>query len=267
MTDPLNPDMQFAFGQILSHLAMPLFKVSDAVVLDHSIPKGSLIQDSVQSSYLGHTRRVHYYLPYGYSGEKLPSIYFHDGSFNLSEGMVTRILDKLIAHGKIEPVIAVFDDPVVRGKEYRGDIDYLQYLEKELVPLVNEKYNTVDDADSRAVIGWSRGGMSSFYVSFQLSVFGKCGVLSPAIHPKEISTFIAELENKANKPKHVFMVGATYDYIWYPDAIALKKYFEGAEGTDFQFEYMELEAGHNIPNWRDGIDDILISFFGQINKD
>ena len=258
-TDPLNPNMRFSFGTLYSVIQMPEFEIPTETVLDFSIPQGTLLRDSIQTNIMGHTRTLHIYLPHGYeSMDKLSTVFFHDGTYYVQQAAIPRILDKLIAQQKIEPLIAVFDDPVIRGKEYRGDPDYRNYLKEELFPYIDGTFKTAANPKHRAIIGGSRGGLSALFVSHGLDVFSKCGAFSPAIHPKPVKEFISELESFDNQPQQVIITGAVYDHIWYKDAVMLKDYFKN---TSLDFQYMEQATGHNIPAWRSLADDLLVAFF------
>lgn len=261
-TDPLNPETRTGFGNLYSVLKMPAYQASYEILWDASLPTGQLIKDSIYSKALGHFRTIHIYLPPGYkqSKEKYSSVYFHDGSFFIREGLVPRILDNLIGQKKITPVVAAFDDPVQRGKEYRGDENYKRYLKEELIPFVNRTYRAKNDKRQRAVIGFSRAGQSSLYVTHNLDLFAKCGAFSPAIHPTSISDFTTKLAGLGFQPEHLFMTGSTYDFLWYPDAVALREHFQK---SGIKFQYVEIPEGHNIPAWRTLLDDMLIAFFAK----
>ena len=265
-TDRLNPNTRFSFGTLFSFVQMPQYEVGQEIVMDHFIPKGHLFQDTLYSEFLDHNRTIHIYVPVGYDAKaalKYGSVYFHDGSFYISDAHVPEILDQLIARQKIEPVIAIFDDPVVRGKEYRGDMAYRNYIQHELIPHIDQAYHTIDSRDNRAVVGGSRGGLSALYLSHSTDAFSKCGTFSPAIHPKAIHTFFEELESFGHKPDNIFISGSIYDFIWYHDASRLKLYFEN-QGANLI--YKELVAGHNISAWRTVLDDLMVGFFPRIDR-
>ena len=167
-------------------------------------------------------------------------------------------MDYLIANGYIEPVVAVFDDPLERGKEYRGDSAYRHYVEKELIPYVDSKYRTKPMPEHRAVIGGSRGGLSALILSHSIPSFSKCGTLSPAIHPWDIDEFISFLSSSEVAPQQVVIIGAIYDEIWYPDALALKDYFTEQQTS---LKYLDISQGHNIQAWVNYLDELLTTFF------
>lgn len=259
-TDPLNPNLRQSFGSLNSFVEMPGHTVPSEIIIDHSIPKGQVSKQLFASDKLGHDRTVHIYLPPAYEQmeQSLPTLYFHDGSFYVNEARIPQILDYLIAHQQIQPVIAVFDDPVIRGKEYRGDENYRDYMAQELIPYIDKTFRTIPAADQRAVIGGSRGGLSALHLSHNTSQFEKCGTFSPAITPTSIPDFLGTLKAHGNAPKQLFISGSVYDYIWYPDALSLSDHFN--KGS-LDFQYREVSEGHNIAAWRGLLDEMLTFFF------
>ncbi len=258
--DPLNRQIGTRFGQPYSEITMPGYQVIAELIADKAIPVGHVEKQLFPSIIMDHERTIHIYTPPGYetATDSLPTIYLHDGSDYLDLGRVRQILDYLIHNKKIKPLIAVFDDPVIRGKEYRRDEDYKNYIDRELIPHIHRNYRTLSDKQFRGVIGGSRGGLSALSIAHSLDKFGKCGVFSPAIFPSDLQEFIEFLNNSQTPPTQVYMLGAIYDHIWYPDALRLKKYFENS-GVDFT--YMEISEGHNIEAWRTQLDEMLTRFF------
>ena len=256
INDPSNPLKRINFGDSISFFSMSENKVPPK---NNSYPKGQVSQTKLWSKHQNHERTIHVYLPAVYESlEALPTLYFHDGSFHLKEMGVPKVLDELIAEKKMEPLIAVFDDPVIRGKEYRGDTAYRDYIQKELIHYVDSMYKTSPKRDSRAVVGFSRGGMSALYLSHNTKMFGKVIAFSPAIHPKSVEEFSAELEAFGNAPDQIFITGSIYDHIWYKDAPALRDYFS-QKAT--KLKYKEIPMGHNIASWGTLLDDILTVFY------
>ncbi len=136
-----------------------------------------------------HIRDVYVYLPPGYSAsdERYPTVYcltgftgrgqmlLNDNAFtpNLAERM-----DKLIAEGKIRPMIAVMPDCFTwfGGSQYINSTAtgrYEDYLSQEIVAAIDTNFRTVDSRDSRAVMGKSSGGYGSLIMGLRHSdVFG-----------------------------------------------------------------------------------------------
>ena len=136
-----------------------------------------------------HVRDLIVYLPpgYGESDVSYPSVYcltgftgrgkmlLNDNAFtpNLAERM-----DRLIAGGKIKPMIVVMPDcfTYYGGSQYINSTAtgrYEDYLTGEIVPFVDEQFRTVADRSSRAVMGKSSGGYGSLIMGMRHSdLFG-----------------------------------------------------------------------------------------------
>lgn len=259
VNDPLNQNTRTNFGSQISFVRMPQSQPPQKEIQDFLPSKGQLIEEEFRSEILGQNRKVHIYLPENYDSQISYSVvFFHDGSFFVKEANVGDILDSLILSKRINPLIAVFDDPIIRGKEYRNDIGFRNYIKNELLSYIGKKYNVTKDSNKRAIIGFSRGGLSALYLSHSLEEFSMCGALSPAIHPKSVSTFMVELGAYTYTPIKIFITKSIYDKIWGNDASDLKTQFER---QSLALQYQEINQGHNISAWKTMLDDMLISFF------
>ncbi len=137
-----------------------------------------------------HIRDLYVYLPPDYESEsnkKFPVVYnltgftgrgkmlLNDSAFapNFAERM-----DRLISENKIKPMIAVMPDcfTYYGGSQYINSSatgDYEDYLINEIVPFVDENFRTINDKNSRAVMGKSSGGYGSLIMAMRHSdVFG-----------------------------------------------------------------------------------------------
>ncbi|MET0754344.1 MAG: alpha/beta hydrolase-fold protein, partial [Pyrinomonadaceae bacterium] len=130
-----------------------------------------------------YTRDLYVYLPPDYeeSNERFPVVYcltgftgrgkmlLNDSAFspNLAER-----LDKLISENKIKPVIVVMPDCFTHfgGSQYINSSatgNYEDYLTREIVPFVDENFRTIDDKNSRAVMGKSSGGYGALILAMR----------------------------------------------------------------------------------------------------
>ncbi len=130
-----------------------------------------------------HIRDLFVYLPPGYeeSDQRYPSVYcltgftgrgkmlLNDNAFtpNLAERM-----DRLIAAGTIQPMIAVMPDcfTYFGGSQYINSTatgNYEDYLTEEIVTFIDENFRTINDRDSRAVMGKSSGGYGSLIMGMR----------------------------------------------------------------------------------------------------
>jgi enterochelin esterase family protein len=87
-------------------------------------------------------------------------------------------LDNLIAENKIQPMIAVMPDcfTYYGGSQYINSSatgDYEDYLTMEIVPFVDGQFRTINDKNSRAVMGKSSGGYGALIMAMRHSdIFG-----------------------------------------------------------------------------------------------
>ena len=148
------------------------------------VPHGQMEYIHYYSKSLGATNQAIVYLPPKYKENKdkrYPVFYCISGTTDTEEvyykvGRVNYILDNLLAEGKAEEMIVVlpygnpykllpsqpkgaFGAPQTR---FGGDI-FSQDLNNDLMPYVESHYRTINDADHRAIGGFSRGGNQALY--------------------------------------------------------------------------------------------------------
>ena len=129
-----------------------------------------------------HIRDVIVYLPPDYDeSKKFPVVYcltgftgrgkmlLNDSAFtpNLAERM-----DKLISAETIKPMIIVMPDCFTHygGSQYINSSatgNYEDYLTQEIVPFVDENFRTINDKNSRAVMGKSSGGYGALIMAMR----------------------------------------------------------------------------------------------------
>ena len=137
------------------------------------VPHGQLDYIHYYSKSLGATNQAIVYLPPKYKenkDKKYPVFYLISGTTDTEEvyykvGRVNYILDNLLAEGKAEEMIVVLPygnptkllpaPPSMGG--FGRDI-FGSDLTEDLMPYVESHYRTINDADHRAIGGFSRGG-------------------------------------------------------------------------------------------------------------
>ncbi|HUP48564.1 MAG TPA: alpha/beta fold hydrolase [Thermoanaerobaculia bacterium] len=137
-------------------------------------------------------QKVAVYLPPGYeeNGARYPVLYLLHGigdSFDvwLEAWNVPAMLDRLIAGGKIEPLIVVMPN----GRNRFGGGFYVNspvtgrwqdYVAEEIVALVDRSFRTRAAPESRAVAGHSMGGYGAIRLGMERAdVFGTVFAMSP----------------------------------------------------------------------------------------
>lgn len=135
------------------------------------------------------TRDVCVYLPPGYedSGAHFPVVYLLTGftgrgkmllNDNAFAPDIAGRMDKLIGENKIEPMIVAMPDCFTRygGSQYINSSatgNYEDYLAQEIVSFVDENFRTINDRNSRAVMGKSSGGYGALVMGMRRAdVFG-----------------------------------------------------------------------------------------------
>lgn len=137
---------------------------------DPSNPAKLIVTTSHPAPY---TRRMAVYIPKQYvPGTVAPFIIGADGPDNL----LFTVLDNLIAEGKVPPMIAISigngggdAQGSQRGLEYDTmDGTYAEFVEKEILPLVENKYNVklTKNPDARATMGGSSGGSCALIMAW-----------------------------------------------------------------------------------------------------
>ena len=241
--------------------ALRMAEYEDAPELrnDPSIPRGRIVETEIESRIRGNRRKILVYLPAGYeeSGdERYPTAYFGDASDTVSRVEVPRTLDYTIARGAVRPLIAVFIEPKPRREEYTMNADYGRFIVEELVPWIDRGYRTIATAESRAVLGGSRGGLAAADVAYRhADTFGACGAIAPATSPMNLIDVIARGEVK---PVRFFVLVGLYDLDWREDGIRLRDTL-ASKGYDVSF--LEIPEGHSWSAWKSYIDDVLVHLF------
>lgn len=272
INDPLNPLRQLGGYGANSTLRMPGYVLPPDIAVAEGVPRGVLSEPLlIESKHLGYTKRVTVYTPAGPPGgnalRDLPVVYVTDGhEFSHPEmGALPHILDNMIAHGRIAPVMAVFIDPRtvdtgenLRGPELLTNPRFQSFLTQELIPTIDARYPTRPAADARAIVGMSLGGLHATYTAMrQPDWFGLAGLLSPYFQAKP--AVLAEVEAAPRQPVRLYVSQGTYD----SDLANSRALRDILSAKGYPFLYLETNDGHSWGNWRGVLDDMLLYFFGR----
>jgi len=205
------------------------------------VPQGTLEQFVHHSDMYSNTvRRVWIYVPAQYDS-KVPAclMVFQDGVRqygvradqrnvgNTAEYRVPTVIDNLTARHELPVIISVFVDPGSttipetgkpraqnRSVEYDTLSDqYYQFLSREILPIVEYKYNIRKDPAGRAICGISSGAICAFTVAWNHpDQFGK--VLSDVGSFTDLRgghVYPALVRAAAKKPLKIFLSDGTND--------------------------------------------------------
>jgi enterochelin esterase-like enzyme len=135
------------------------------------------------SSHVGDHFYIYLQLPDGYDPEepaRYPVIYLLDGDWyfggsqnRIGGGSVTGIVSNLNQAEQLPPIILVgigYPGENCRGRDFLiGLKKFYLFLQEELIPTIDERYNT-DPSAGRTLIGHSDGGHFCMYAFFQTGV-------------------------------------------------------------------------------------------------
>ncbi len=177
--DPRNPFIKYNLFNTENQVHVP--GPADLPWEINDVPHGVIHRHHYRSAVIGEERDVWIYTPPGYdpaARRSYPVLYLLHGFSDVEDTWVTvgranDILDNLIARGLAEPMLIVMP----RGYGNRAVIAngwdrssswveisqdsiarYGESLAREIIPLVEQNYRVVPDAEHRAVAGLSMGG-------------------------------------------------------------------------------------------------------------
>lgn len=257
--DPKNPKTFKGGMGINSELRMPGYTIPPEVLFYPLIPHGIVVDTSFFSQKLGNSRPVKIYLPPGYTVKKqYPVILFHDGLEFISLADILNVLDYLIAHHEIEPVIGVFVPPVDRTNEYAGKKkdEFIAFLVNEIMPIIDRKFTTSKDPAKRATFGISDGGNIALYLGMKHpEIFGKIAAMS-----SDVQTVISTgFQKSAKMNLEFYMDIGTYDI---PMLIPMvNDFIKILQNKNYSFQYKHWNEGHSWGNWKTHVSIPLRQFF------
>ncbi len=224
----------------------------------------------IKSSHLGYDVQYRVFIPENYSElDNLPVIYMTDGQGYIRNGKMPRIMKKLIAANRIRPTMGVFIDPRVttdlsrnrRNAQFFCNYRYFEFVTKELVNAIDQKYKTSKNAKDRVILGLSFGGLNSACFGLLASdTFNGIAMQSPATHP--VPDLVKYYQDSEKLPLKIYLSTGTINDARKRTRIlynALKK-------KGYQIEYKEVREAHNWSNWRPLLDDILVYYFPPVKK-
>lgn len=224
-------------------------------------PAGTVAETVVDSRALGGSRRVVVYTPPGYArGGAYPVAVFHSSLHVAREGQAPRVLDWLIAHGQIDPVVALFLESHPPGEpDFRVGAPMRDFLAREVPAWLASRYRVRGRAEERALLAISFGAKDALDAALAPErAYGRLGLLIPGRRLTK-----ADIESAAVRhglPLRVAILAGLYDGANLATARGARDAL-GAAGHDVT--YLEVPEGHNPSTWRNHLGDVLVSLFGR----
>jgi enterochelin esterase family protein len=214
---------------------------------------GQLDRWRLESAALGQLRRVTIWTPAGAQDAALPAILVQDGQAFMRIGQVTRVLDALLAAGRVPPVRLVLIEPVDRETEYMWSEAYQAFVLDELLPQLAERTPGVTGL---YLLGASLGGLASATLALaRPGLFSGVATLSGAFlgspaqrdaYASDESWLLEQIRGGAALPGRWFIATGTIEWL----AEVNRDAATALQQRGVQLEFQERHAGHNWTNWR-----------------
>ena len=235
------------------------------------IPHGAVSRHYYPSSVTGRHEICLVYTPPAYDpAKKYPVLYLQHGYGEnetgwVYQGRVGRIADRLLAEGKMEEMIIVMGNGMVRGTQVRGAAIFPRVLTEDLLPYIEKTYPVLTDKWHRAMAGLSMG---SYHTSLATlghpELFGYAGLFSGFLRAPwsggEEEPHLRLLHDAAafNQTFRVFYRAmGTEDQFW--DSFAKDDAYLADKGLDTVRE--TFPGGHDWTVWRRCIRSFLPRLF------
>ena len=237
--------------------------------------KGALAHDILPVKH-GNVEYIHYYskslggvnnavvyTPYGYetSNKSYPVFYVISGTTDTEDvffkvGRVNFILDNLIAKGKAKEMIIVmpYGNPGKLREQRQKDIKSVtdgfdifgNDFNNDLMPYIEKHYRTINDADHRAIAGFSRGGnqalMNGLLHLDKFSYLCSYSSFTSMDLPK-----VYDNAKETNKKIHLFWMGIGKDDFLYGTSRDYMEFLD-KKGIKTIKEFTEGKFGHTWMN-------------------
>lgn len=221
----------------------------------------------ITSKHLNYDLQYRIYLPEPeHLSQPVPVIYFTDGHQYIHHANTVSVLNQLINSKKISPVIAVFIDPRDpdnyainrRNEQFFCNQKYIDFVNEELIQLIDNTYNTINNSQKRLMWGVSFGGLNAAcFGLLSHHTFRNFAIQSPALHP--IANINDIYKQNPPPPLKVYLSTGTIN----DDEQTSQTFKRTLKSLGHQVKFKTTKQGHNWRNWTPMIDNILLYFFAQ----
>ena len=263
--DPLNPRTSVFGKGSNSEAPMPGYIPPREIEPDPSVARGTLEEWTIDSRQSGMGRTATVYLPAGYaeSRERYPVLYLNDAFGALKFGRIVTILDNLIGHQVIPPLIAVLLPSVKdRIAEYSMNPAFETFFVEEVVPMVDRRYRTRPSPEYRAVGGISAGATAALSLALNHpDLFGKCMAQSTAT---KLVPLINLARTGPKQPIKVYLDVGRFEADFYGKNLVEANHCirDALVSHGCPVHYREVNDGHGWTNWRARTREALAYLFG-----
>ncbi|NMO33736.1 enterochelin esterase [Streptomyces sp. GMY01] len=237
------------------------------------VPRGTVTEHVVASELLGDSRRVWLYEPAAeHAGRTaaggLPVLVLLDGEHWQPRLGLARLLDNLIADGRVPPLAAVLPESVDAGTRWAQLTcrpEFVGFLERELLPWAAGALPLTEDPARTVVAGQSLGGLTAAYAAAHSPLrFGNALVQSGSFwwpNGPGAEWLTAELAAAGRLPVRFWLSFGEQEWVALPAARRLRDTLTAAGYDDVV--YREFNGGHDYLCWRTELADGLVGLLGD----
>lgn len=250
--DPRNPDVGAAMdGTPTSVLRLPGAPAAPWLATPtpgHSKPATPLRELLVRDTFAGRLRKVWLYLPPAAAGRSqlLPLVLLHDGQVWAKYQNLPATLDAAVSLGALPPVgVALIDsaDVATRSRELSGPVGTVDFLARDLLPVLRCTLPVSQRAEDTVVSGASYGGLAALWqVARYPEVVGKALAQSPSLWRYDLSDYLLAVKDRVR----IRMQAGRYESTVHQPAAVLAQVL-GAAGADVGFR--SITGGHDWAWW------------------
>ena len=260
--DPHNPrQATFHGADPVSEFVTPDYVPPREFTDPPPAPTGRTTEATIASRALGGSRRVIVYTPAGYRADgTYPVAVFHSGWGAAQEGGAARVLDWLIVHREIEPIVAVFLESHIAGDlDNREGGPMRTFLIVEVPAWLAAHYGVTASPEERAILAISYGAKDALDAALAPNgAYGRLGLLIPGrrLRPADLDAVAGQ---RGRRLRATILAGR-YDAANLATARDARRALADAGHA---VDYIEVPEGHNPATWRNHLGAVLVSLFGR----
>jgi enterochelin esterase family protein len=281
--DPLNP-VQFSGGSLVE---LPDAPAQPWIQEKAGVPQGAVAVEHIASEKLHEDRRIGVYTPPGFSAAAgpYPLVVVYDGdAAGLTKNTLiplARILDNLLAAGKIPPVIAALvDSQGTRTRDLPMSAPFADFVADELVPMLRRKYRVSPDPEKAVVTGVSYGGLCAVYTAVRHpkvfhNVLSQSGSFWFFPHGESVDggyeadrgVLMREIAAMPRLPLRFFLDAGRLEALGPWDILSYNRHMRDVlVARGYPVTYVEFDGGHDWIWWRGLVADGLMALLGPKAK-
>lgn len=280
--DPLNrhpwpADGPDRFNQ-QSTIELPAAPVQPGVT-GADAPEGRVDTALFRSATLGNEREVAVYTPAGFDPERPDTVLLvlFDGREYRTRVPTPAILDRMIAEGRLPPVVAVFvanPDAAARARELAASPGFAAMLADELVPWVAARTGVMPQPARTVLAGSSFGGLTAVTAALaRPDRFGNALAMSGSFwwHPEGTPPARREhvagwVARNARLPVRLFLAAGLFEVgrDGTPGIVDTTRHLRDVlEAKGYDVIHREYAAAHDYFAWRGVLGDGMLALFGR----